>query len=117
MTALDSAERSRLAKLLGMLGSTHPGEREAAALAADRFIRSRGAAWRQVLRPPAEEHKLPLLGTWRDTCAKCLAHPRGLRKWEVDFLTDLPKFRRLSVKQRYVLTEIATRLGVREPAA
>ena len=88
MTALPVASRTKLAKLLGMLGSDHAGERDAAA------------------------RRLVVLAcrTWRKTVAACLSQRGSLRAWEIGFLTDLPKFPRLSVKQRYVLKEIADRV-------
>lgn len=112
MTAshLSNADRTKLAKLLGMLSSAHIGERDAAALAANRFLRDRNLTWPQVLKPVAIERSLPELGTWRQTAARCLAQPGSLRPWEVSFLRDLPGFRRLSTKQRYVLKEIADRV-------
>lgn len=112
---LPQVDRTRLAKLLGLLGSDHPGERDNAAIAAARLVRARGLTWPQVLNPPAADKPLPELGTWRDTVAACLARPGSLRAWEVGFLRDLPQFRRLSVKQRYCLKEIADRVLKREP--
>lgn len=108
--ALATADRPRLAKMLALLGSNHTGERDAAALAATCFMQARGLTWPQVLKPPAIEKQLPELGTWRQTVARCLAQPGALRPWERQFLTDLPGFRRLSVKQRYVLDQIAGRV-------
>ena len=35
---------------------------------------------------------------------------RSLRAWERGFVADLPRFRRLSFKQRYILNEIASRI-------
>ena len=105
------ADRGHLAKLLALLGSDHAGERDAAGLAAHRFITTRGLTWPEALAPvPAAERRLPELGTWRETVRQCLARPGSLRPWEVGFLRDLPAFRRLSVKQRYVLKEIADRV-------
>jgi hypothetical protein len=110
VNALPVATRGRLAKLLGLLGSDHAGERDAAATAAHRLVVQSGLTWRQVIEPPAIEKRLPELGTWRATVAECLARPGSLRPWEVGFLRDLPQFRRLSTKQRYVLKEIADRV-------
>ncbi len=107
---LSPTDRTKLAKLLVLLGSSHAGERDAAALAANRFVQAHGLTWPQVLKPPAIEKALPELGTWRQTAARCLDRPGNLRPWEIGFLRDLPKFRRLSVKQRYVLKEIADRV-------
>lgn len=112
MTVLSRTDRDRLGKLLGLLGSDFPGERDAAAQAAHRIVMRAGLTWQQVVEPPPVEKKLPELGTWRATVAACLAKPGSLRPWEISFLRDLPQFRRLSVKQRYVLKEIADRLGV-----
>ncbi len=108
--ALPKADRAKLGKLLSLLGSDHAGERDAAALAAHRLVVQRGLTWRQVVEPPVVEKVLPMLGTWRATVAKLLERPHQLRPWERSFLTDLPAFRRLSTKQRYVLKEIADRV-------
>jgi hypothetical protein len=110
MTGLSAPDRTKLGKLLGMLGSDHAGERDAAALAAHRMVVRAGLTWPQVIKPPAIERALPELGTWRQTVAECLAQPGSLRRWEIGFLRDLPGFRRLSTKQRYVLKEIADRV-------
>lgn len=110
MNALPAEARTKLAKLLGMLGSDHAGERDNAAMAAHRLVTQAGLTWRQVVTPPPVEKRLPELGTWRQTVAACLARPGSIRPWEVGFLRDLPAFPRLSVKQRYILKEIAARV-------
>ena len=107
---LSKTDRQKLAKLLGLTGSDHDGERAAAALAAHRLVTKIGLTWNQVLDPPPAEHRLPELGTWRKTVAELLQHPGSLRAWEAKFLADLPNFRRISVKQRYCLKEIADRV-------
>lgn len=53
MTELGTRERERLALILGMLGSEHCGERDAAALAAVRFLRECRLSWSDVLSPAA----------------------------------------------------------------
>lgn len=117
MNALSQAERDRLARVLALLGSDHPGERDSAGMAAYRLVHRAGLSWNQVLNPPPPDHPLPELGTWRRTCATLAARSGDLRAWERGFVADLPKFRRLSTKQRYVLDEISKRvLGVREGA-
>jgi hypothetical protein len=73
-------------------------------------------ALRRGIATPEAEFTGLLKGTWRTTVAECLSHPGSLRKWEIGFLQDLPEFHRISVKQRYVLQEIARRvLGRSEP--
>jgi hypothetical protein len=49
---LEPATADRLAKILGMLGSDHDGERAAAAAKADQLIRGLGLTWRDVIAPP-----------------------------------------------------------------
>jgi hypothetical protein len=110
MTALPQADRTKLVKLLSMLGSDHAGERDAAGLAAHRLLQKRGVSWEDALNPRPIERRLPEHATGRTTCARLLEKPGALRPWEQKFVADLPTFGRISVKQRYVLNEIATRV-------
>ncbi len=110
MNALLQTDRTKLVKLLGMLGSNHAGERDAAGLAAHRLLQKRGMTWEDALTPRAAERRLPQHATWRTTCARLMENPRALRAWERNFVADLPNFPRISVKQRYVLNEIAQRV-------
>ena len=48
---MDSRKLVRLARILALLGSDHPGERASAAYAADRMIASLGTTWLDLLRP------------------------------------------------------------------
>jgi hypothetical protein len=41
--------RVKIAKILGMLGSAHPGERDAAFLAAERLLKEAGLTWYELL--------------------------------------------------------------------
>jgi hypothetical protein len=41
--------RKRLVRVLGMLGSNHPGERDAAALMATRMVKEAGLTWYDIL--------------------------------------------------------------------
>lgn len=114
---LPATDRTRLAKALALLASDQPGEVAAAAEAATRIVQRSGLTWRQILKPPPVEKRLPELGTWRETVRQCLAGGGDLRPWERAFLADLPGFRRLTTKQRYVLKEIADRVLRRGGAA
>jgi len=49
MTTISDADRKRLVAILGMLGSTHTGERAAAALQADAFRRKHGMTWEGLI--------------------------------------------------------------------
>jgi hypothetical protein len=64
---LTNPDRERLAKLLGMLGSDHPGERDAAGLAAHRLVKASGLTWSSIVCIPQDEpehHADPLGRDW-----------------------------------------------------
>lgn len=60
---LTDAERERLTRILGMLGSAHDGERAAAALHAEAFRRRHGMTWEELIRGPAPAWSRP----WEQT--------------------------------------------------
>jgi hypothetical protein len=115
VSALADADRIRLAQMLGLLGSDHAGERDAAGLAAHRLIRQRDLTWFDVLTPslpapdldPADD---PLRGDWRAMAAACTRFPHLIDGWERHFLSGLQRFPRLSPKQRAILVRIVVRL-------
>jgi hypothetical protein len=70
IVALSNPDRERLAKLLGLLGSDHQGERDAAGLAAHRLVVERGLVWADVVCLPQTYNAKPrsviiLLILWR----------------------------------------------------
>jgi hypothetical protein len=109
VSVIPASARTKLVAILGRLGSDHAGERDAAALAAMRLLSQHKVGWPELLAEP-RPHREPLHGTWRVTCAELAKRPAALRPWEREFIADLPRFRRISTKQRYVLNEIATRV-------
>jgi hypothetical protein len=119
VTALAEADRTRLAQILGLLGSDFAGERDAAGQAAHRLVRSAGLTWHDVLTPapppPEHDHRGdpdadPLCGNWRATATACTRFPHLLSPWELHFLGGLQRFPRLSAKQGAILVRIVTRL-------
>ena len=76
------------------------------------ILDARGLRWGDAVKQMQAEpvHREPMLGTWRTVCQRLRQRPGDLRSWELGFVTDLPRFRRLSVKQRYCLNEIARRV-------
>jgi len=52
MTRLDTQSAERLARVLGMLGSAHDGERAAAGLKANQLVRDLGLTWSDIIVPP-----------------------------------------------------------------
>ena len=79
MMALDPDTAAKLAKLCGMLGSDHVGERAAAAAKADELVRRHGLTWPQVIIPEREPVE--------DLIAFAVAHGEGIiDEWEWGFL-------------------------------
>jgi hypothetical protein len=86
----------RLCKLLGMLGSTHAGERAAAGLKADQFVRKLGLTWGDIvctspsLVPPDSGPALHFddIG-WEDALGLCLARRHELRERDRHFVESL----------------------------
>jgi hypothetical protein len=115
MSELSLPVREKLEKVLRLLDSDKPGEVLGAAAAAHRILAKAGLSWSEILAGERAEPREPLLGTWRTTCAELMKRPGALRPWERSFVVDLPRFQRLSTKQRYCLKEIADRvLGERQ---
>jgi hypothetical protein len=54
-TAPHKQVRLRLAKILGMLGSAHAGERDAAFLAAERILKEAGMTWYDAFDIPLKD--------------------------------------------------------------
>jgi hypothetical protein len=104
--SINAADRDRLAKLLGLLGSNHAGERDSAGLAAHRLVQQRGVTWRDVLSQPSAVQRLPAV-TWRQVAARCLEHRHLLSNWERDFLGSLISRQQISIKQHLILNKIA----------
>jgi hypothetical protein len=115
MSALAASDRKRLARLLSMLGSGHAGERDNAARAAHRLVQQRGITWYDVVvahpSPDTDDPDTdPIGANWRRIAAACRRYPLLLNRWETDFLAGLPRFPRLSTKQRSALLKIVVRL-------
>jgi hypothetical protein len=105
---LASSTHTTLLKCLGMLGSSHAGERSAAALKCDQIVRSNNVAWSDLIRVPTEQHQAR---DWRDMRDYCAAHFYSLRERERDFIDDLAVWHgRLSEKQAAWLIAIYGRL-------
>jgi hypothetical protein len=119
VSALAEADRDRLAKLLGLLGSDYDGEVANAGRLADKLVRGAGLTWPDVIAPaltaPDHDHRGdtaadPLRGNWRAMAAVCARFPHLIDRWEWQFLSGLQRFPRLSIKQQAILVRIVTRL-------
>jgi hypothetical protein len=116
MSALSPPVRKKLQKVLQLLASDRQGEVVAAAAAAQRILKQADLSWSDILSDKPAPYREPLIGTtWRTTCVELQKRQGSLRAWERGFVADLPRFQRLSTKQRYCLKEIADRvLGERQ---
>ncbi len=111
-TRLDAAAAERLAKILGLLGSSHAGERASAAAKADALVRSAGLTWRDVVMPsPSIAPQLEGCSSWRLLAAECYAQQDSLSPREFKFVGALLTWRaEPSPKHLAWLTAIHARL-------
>jgi len=122
MPPLSSAERNRLVAILGRLGSDYDGERAAAGLLAARLLRDRGLCWDDLILTGGGVQRVPGIAqeersTWppgQDNLVLCLRWLGELSSWEVGFVTDLRRKRRLlTPAQTAKLAQIADALRAR----
>ena len=113
MMALPAELIDRLAKVAGMLGSDHAGERAAAALQATRIIREAGWTWRDVIEAARRDTKRRSSstgrppGATRSTNASSALAVHGLG---MQFLRSLAvRHRPPSPKQRAILDRLTTK--------
>jgi hypothetical protein len=102
---LDPRTAQRLAKLCGLLGSSHAGERAAAAMKASDLVRAKGLTWGDVITVPRLEPPLDL-ETVEAKCGFCLACLDALTAWEESFLISINGRRQLSPKQLEILNRL-----------
>jgi hypothetical protein len=103
-------ELHRLAKLCGMFGSDHDGERATAALKADRLVRALGLTWCEVLSP--QPNLLASPGQSIPAKIKLLRrHLPMLTEWERGFVISLARFQRISRKQQAVLDRLVAKVS------
>ena len=108
-TLLDPRVADRLAKLCGMLGSAHDGERAAAAALADALVREAGLTWRDVIKVPGAATNS---GDWQRMAGWCRAHHQKFNAKEREFIAAMLTWRgELSPKQEKWLTDLFVRAG------
>jgi hypothetical protein len=112
-----SIDVTRLARVLGMLGSDHAGERDAAALMAEKIRRDAGVQWADLLVPKVVRVEPPAPADAAVDLQTCMARLDLLTEWEIRFVSSirLKPTSRLSPKQRDTLANIAAevRAGLR----
>ena len=106
-------ERTRLVKVLSMLGSDHEGERAAAGLLATRIVQSAGTDWDQLLHREEHYQRPEPAGFSHPPTSDiglCIRNLRRLTPWEQNFILCLRDRTFLSIDQRGKLAEIAADL-------
>ena len=118
MTA-DTLDRDRLAKLLGMMGSTHDGEVVAAARQVERLRADAGLTWPEILvprlpPPPRGQN----VRTVADAIDFVIEHAFVLTDWERGFARNLCRLKcPLSPRQLEVLERLVEKVRRAEARA
>jgi len=118
---LDPQIADRLAKLCGIFGSHHAGERAAAAAKADELVRSHRLTWFDLLLPQPIVVKPKKAAKWRKprtTKAKLAAlresqtdYPGALNEWEREFVISVSRYAdSLSEKQERLVDKLIDKL-------
>ena len=109
-------DRTRLGKLLGMVGSRHDPEALSAARMADELVRRAGLTWSQVLLEPpvvpvlSAPARVPRLSR-NEQIELCLGFPDILTDWENIFVSSIARQRRpWTNKQIRVLDRIVNKI-------
>lgn len=118
---------NRLAKVCGMLGSAHDGERAAAALLASQILEDIGVSWSDLIHSaysnaneaakPSNVEFDPRQPGWHvPYCEWLLANKMSvLSKWDVDFLVNIKsKYGSvlLTKKQSDIVIKLASKHGL-----
>ncbi len=112
---LTDVERTRLVRLLGMLGSDFGGERANAAQLASKLLKARELTWDELIAPPKLCHQRSNdMPYWRDDLALCQWYPEHLNSWEAKFIRSLALRRQgLTSNQVAKLAQVAASLRAR----
>jgi hypothetical protein len=120
MSSLSPPLADKLAKVLGMLGSSHDGEVLVAARTADRMVKEAGATWQEALLPAAlpvpEPSAHPGFARWTDAREFCINNIGMLDDRDAAFvwgMVRLSTWETPSPKQLKWLTDCARKLQVR----
>ncbi len=114
-TALDPLVAAKLARICALFSSDVSGERGAAAWQADKLLKAAGLDWTDVFAPaPAVAWSpAPTSGAPAPHVAEArwaLRFQDRLNAWEQQFLADLARRRRITIKQSAVLDGILHKL-------
>ena len=109
-----------MAKLCGLLGSSHSGERAAAALKADQLLKAHGLRWPDVICVPCAEHAHEeppddldddYSVDWDAVIVFCWERRERLKGRDLSFLDSMRSWNGLPTeRQRRWIKDIARRL-------
>ncbi len=99
---LDPSTADKLARICGMFGSDHDGERASAAAMADQMVRACGLTWPELIAPRS-------VVTIEEQIGVALANLDALTTWERGFIYSINGRRNLSPKQQNLLNSIAAK--------
>ncbi len=97
---MKDADRRKLTRILGMLGSDHPGERAAAALAAHRQVKALGTTWWDLL---SETPKTPGGAVVRTVYEWGVDHQRAAEARTRQLKAEIERLRDENAKLRHRL--------------
>jgi hypothetical protein len=101
--------REKLARVLGLLGSSFEGEVVTAARQAERLRRDAGLTWNDILLPAALDPDD--IGNADDAIDFCVAYKAVLTEWERKFIESLAErhWSTLTEKQMAVLVRLVAK--------
>jgi len=103
---IQPAELSKLANLLGMLGSAHDGEVVNAARKADELVRGHDATWCDIIGAWDADKDTTQCIPHHAIALELLATAGLLSDFERKFLRGIMGFQKLTTKQREILESI-----------
>ncbi len=106
----------KLAKLCGLFGSDHLGERAAAAQMADKIVREHGLTWSAVISPPPKAISTSSASV-EEQIDFALNHEDMLNAWEWGFLNGIRGRQFLTDKQLAKLGKIVAKVSEYRRAA
>ena len=110
MRGLNPAVATKLAKVCGLLGSDHDGERSTAAWHATKLLQAQGMTWADVFAPALPPPQPTLHAPHVAAVQWALQFPDRLTAWECRFLADIGRRTRLTTKQAAKLDGIVHKL-------
>ena len=113
-----SLDRALLARILGLLGSSHDGEVIAAARQAERLRADAGLTWADIVTPRLPAPKRQNVGSASAAVGFVLQHADLLTEWEFNFARSVQRLKYpLSAKQVEVLERLVDKVNRTEARA